>query len=293
MRYGAVFPQTEIGNDPLAIRDFAQTVEGAGFDHLVAYDHVLGAVRERFVGAPRQPYTVDDPFHEVFVLLAYLGAVTQRIELGTSVLVLPQRQTALVAKQTAAIDVLTGGRVRLGIGVGWNFVEYEALDEDFHNRGRRSAEQIEVMRRLWTEPVVNFHGEWHHIEGAGINPLPVQRPIPIWIGGSAEPVLRRIGESADGWFVSMGSDEIISERIERVRGYMREAGRNPDDLGIEGRMSITIGGASEWAARADAWRGLGATHISVTTTAAGFTSPKQHLDALLQWKETVQERLGV
>src|SRR5216110_1916665 len=181
MQYGVVFPQIEFGNDVQAIKDYAQTAEGLGYDYLLVYDHVLGAhpTREpRLTG----PYTHEHPFHEPMVLFGFLAAVTRRLQLTTGVIILPQRQTALVAKQAAEVDVLSGGRLRLGIGVGWNPVEYEALGQDFHNRGRRCEEQITVLRALWTQEVVNFKGQWHQISHAGLNPLPVQRPIPIWIG---------------------------------------------------------------------------------------------------------------
>src|SRR5881296_3866417 len=201
MKLGVVFPQTEIGSDPAVVRDYAQAAESAGYDHLLVFDHVLGGTLERFDRLGRRPpYTDESPFHEVFVLFGYLGACTQRLELVTGIVILPQRQTALVAKQAAAVDVLTGGRLRLGVGIGWNHVEYEALNEDFHTRGRRVSEQIAVMRKLWTEPVVTFKGSFHHLDRAGINPLPVQRPIPVWMGGMAEPVLKRVAQISDGWF---------------------------------------------------------------------------------------------
>src|ERR687892_1562373 len=195
MKLGVVFPQTEIGSAPAVIRDYAQAAESAGYDHLLVFDHVLGGKLERFDKLGRRPpYTDESPFHEVFVLFGYLAACTQRLELVTGIVILPQRQTALVAKQAAAVDVLADGRLRLGVGIGWNHVEYEALNENFHTRGRRVSEQIAVMRKLWTEPVVNFHGSYHHLDRAGINPLPVQRPIPVWMGGMAEPVLKRVAE---------------------------------------------------------------------------------------------------
>ena len=190
MQIGVVFPQTEIGNDPAAIRDYAQTAEGLGFSHVLAYDHVLGANPQR-PGGWSGPYTYLTPFHEVFVLFGYLAAVTHKLGLAAGVIILPQRQTALVAKQAASLDVLSGGRLRLGIGLGWNEVEYTSLNENFHNRGKRIEEQVVLMRRLWTEPLVDFKGKWHTIPDAGLNPLPVQRPIPVWFGGSAEAALRR------------------------------------------------------------------------------------------------------
>ncbi|MER3404742.1 MAG: hypothetical protein C4289_05905 [Chloroflexota bacterium] len=201
MQIGAIFPQTEIGADPVAIRDYAQAVEELGYAHLVAYDHVLGANTETPERRGRRwPYTFQHQFHEPLVLFGYLAAITRRIGLVTGILILPQRQTALVAKQAAEVDVLSSGRLRLGVGLGWNEVEYEALGENFHNRGRRIEEQVTVLRALWTQPLVTFHGRWHHITDAGINPLPVQRPIPIWMGGTDERVLRRIARMADGGY---------------------------------------------------------------------------------------------
>ena len=195
MQLGAIFPQTEIGADPIAVKDFAQAAEALGYEHLLVFDHVLGADHTQRAEWNR-PYNKDDMFHEPFVMFGYLAALTEKIEFCTGIIILPQRQTALVAKQTAEVDVLTNGRLRLGIGVGWNDVEYEALGENWENRGRRSAEQIEVMRMLWTQEVVNYEGRYHKITHAGINPLPVQRPIPVWFGGGAPQVVRRIG--ADG-----------------------------------------------------------------------------------------------
>jgi probable F420-dependent oxidoreductase len=290
MQLGVVFPQTEIGTDPAAIRDYAQAVEQAGYHHLLVYDHVLGALPERFAGGNlrfRPPYTHESTFHEPMVLFGYLAAVTRRLELVTGILILPQRQTALVAKQAAEVDVLTGGRLRLGVGIGWNFTEYEALNEDFHTRGRRIEEQIAVLRRLWTEPVVTFTGHWHHLDRVGINPLPVQRPIPIWMGGMAEPVLKRVARLADGWFPQFSPSEEARATVARLHGYIRAAGRDPAAVGIEGRMSVTRGSPEEWVERAEAWRALGATHLSVNTMGGGFTSPQQHIDAVLRFKEAM------
>jgi probable F420-dependent oxidoreductase len=292
MKLGVVFPQTEIGNDPIAIRDYAQAVDEAGFEQLIAYDHVLGAPVARFagvdIGRPRPPYTEQSAFHEVFVLFGYLAAATRRIELATGVLILPQRQTALVAKQAAAVDVLSGGRFRLGIGSGWNFVEYEALGEDFHTRGRRLAEQVGLMRRLWTEPLVDFEGRWDQVKQAGINPLPVQRPIPIWMGGAADVVLRRIAETADGWFApGAATPELLRPKLEQLRNLIDEAGRDQAAIGIDGRMSLEAGDPKAWVATAGQWRALGATHLSINTMSAGLTTPQQHIDAVLRWKQVV------
>ena len=279
MRIGVVFPQTQIGSDPIAIRDYAQAVEGMGYQHILAYDHVLGAStahRPDWQG----PYTSETPFHEAFVLFGYLAAVTSRVELVTGILILPQRQTALVAKQAAQVDVLSHGRLRLGVGIGWNEVEYAALDEDFHTRGARSEEQIAVLRLLWTQPVVNFHGRWHHIPEAGINPLPVQRPIPIWFGGEAEAVLKRVGAVGDGWFPQRVPDDNMRVAIGRIHDYARAAGRQPKDIGIEAQLSIGRIPELEWAGFVEAWRSLGVTHLGVNTMAAGLATPQDHINKL-------------
>ncbi|MBK8048079.1 MAG: LLM class F420-dependent oxidoreductase [Anaerolineales bacterium] len=279
MKLGAVFPQTEIGNDPIAIRDYAQAVEGMGYDHLLVYDHVLGA-DTRTRPDWRGPYTSDTPFHEVFVLYAYLAALTTQIELVTGVLVLPQRQTALVAKQAAQIDLFSGGRLRLGVGVGWNTVEYDALNEDFGTRGARLDEQIQVLRALWTEPVVTFNGRWHHIDAAGINPLPVQRPIPIWFGGHADAALRRAAQVGDGWIPLGKPGAQAQSLVDQLHKYLREAGRTPAQYGMEGHLAIADESPATWTQTADGWRNLGATHLCVNTMRAGFRSPQEHIDAL-------------
>ena len=286
MKVGVVFPQTEIGADPGGVREYAQAAEELGYDHLLVYDHVIGANPASRPGW-RRPYSHKDMFHEPFVLFGYLAAITQRIELVTGVIIMGQRQTTLVAKQTAEVDVLSDGRLRLGIGVGWNEVEYEALGENFHNRGRRVEEQIEVMRALWTQEVVTFEGRWHRITDAGINPLPVQRPIPIWIGGSAEAVLRRIARMADGWFPLLRPDDRARTMIDQLHSYVREAGRDPKDVGVEGRVSTTDGTEDDWVRRAKEWESLGATHLSFNTMGAGFTSPSQHIDAVRRFKQAL------
>ena len=288
MQIGVVFPQTEIGSDPAVIRDYAQAVEGAGYQHLLVFDHVLGGKLERFEKLGRRPpYTDQSAFHEPFVLFGFLGGVTERLEMVTGIVILPQRQTALVAKQAAAVDVLTRGRLRLGVGIGWNHVEYEALNEDFHTRGRRVTEQITVMRKLWTEPVVTFNGEYHHIDRAGINPLPVQRPIPVWMGGTVEPVIKRVAQVADGWFPQFQPGDEAKQTLDRLRGYIRAAGRAPSAVGIEGRFALSIGGPAEWVQRAREWRDLGATHLSVNTMNSGLASPRDHIDAALKMKQAL------
>ena len=288
MKLGVVFPQTEIGNDPAAIRDYAQAAEQLGYNHALVFDHVLGAEPSRFEGRFRPPYTHKTPFHEPFVLFGFLAAATSALELVTGILILPQRQTALVAKQAAAVDVLSAGRMRLGVGIGWNHVEYEALGENFRNRGRRTEEQIAVMRRLWTEELVDVDGKWHTIHQAGINPLPVQRPIPVWMGGMAEPVLKRAARIADGWFPQFRPGPDATATVERVRGYVAEAGRKPEEFGIEGRISMFNTEREQWAAAVEGWRALDASHVSFNTMNAGLESPQQHIDALRAFKELVR-----
>jgi probable F420-dependent oxidoreductase len=289
MRLGAIFPQTEIGADPAGVRDFAQATESLGYQHLLVFDHVLGADASKHEGWDR-PYNHTDMFHEPFVMFGYLAGITQSIEMTTGVVILGQRQTALVAKQAAEVDILTGGRLRLGIGTGWNEVEYEALGENFHNRGRRSVEQIELMRALWTQEIVTFEGRYHKVTYAGINPLPVQRPIPIWFGGGAEQVIRRIGRIGDGWFPSfqVHADTAGQERIAQMWEYAKQAGRDPKSIGIEGRINLSDeGSADDWNKEAEAWAKAGATHLSVNTMGAGLKGPDEHITAIRKFKEAV------
>lgn len=288
MHIGVVFPQTEIGNDPVVIRDYAQTVEGLGYRHILAYDHVLSADisgRPAWTGA----YSLADPFHEVFVLFGYLAAVTTQIELVTGVLILPQRQTALVAKQAAEVDLLSGGRLRLGIGAGWNEVEYDGLDKQFSNRGRRSEEQIALLRELWTHEAITFDGEWEQIDRAGITPLPVQRPIPIWIGGYADATLSRCARLADGWFPWREPNDAMKAMLEALRAYTEAAGRDFSDIGIEPRLDVGKGTPDTWASFVEAWQALGATHLCLGTMNSGFASPSDHLAAL----ERAAKELGI
>jgi probable F420-dependent oxidoreductase len=296
MKVGVIFPQTECGTDVAAIADFVRAVEALGFDHLFVADHVLGA-DPRFHAHPSlATYSHEAVVHETLTLLAYLAALTRRLTLATGILILPQRQTALVAKQAAQIDVLSGGRLRLGIGVGWNAVEFEALNETFDNRGRRSAEQVEVLRLLWTRPVVDFRGEFHRVSHAGLNPMPIQRPIPIWFGvGSREqPVppeaaLRRIARLADGWSPNFAPDAQGRELVDRVHRYARDAGRDPDRLPLEGRIRLAGQGPEGWARQVDAWTALGATSVIAEPRGAGLKFPDGHLDVLRRFNDTVRE----
>lgn len=283
MNIGVIFPQTEFGSDPAAIQDYAQTAEGLGFTHIVAYDHVLGANPNR-PGGWKGPYTHESAFQEPFVLFSYIAAFTQKIGFVPGIIILPQRQTALVAKQAATLDVLSGGRLRLGVGLGWNQVEYIALNEDFHNRGRRIEEQVEVLRQLWTQPLITYIGEWHTIPDAGLKPLPVQRPIPIWFGGHAEAALRRIARLADGWLVNHPPEKARPE-LEKLDQYLVEAGRTRAEFGMEARISYGDGNPATWSALLQEWQTLGATHLSFNTMGAGLDTPVAHLGALQQFAQ--------
>ncbi len=285
MHIGVVFPQTEIGTDVSQIRDYAQAAEGLGYSHLLVYDHVLGASVEHRPGW-RGPYTSETQFHEPFVLFGFLAAVTQRLELVTGVIILPQRQTALVAKQAAEVDILSDGRMRLGVGVGWNKVEYDALGEEFSTRGKRIEEQVLLLRELFSRKAIDFTGRWHRIEEAGINPLP-PHPIPIWMGGSADVVLQRLARIADGWFPQMKPDDTAREAIERLRGYAQQAGRDPSSIGIEARISLGQGTPEEWRKQLDAWQQLGATHIGINTMSMGLQTPQEHIEAISRFKRDV------
>ena len=286
MKYGVVFPQTEIGADPSGVRDYVQAVEEIGFDHVLIYDHVLGA---DVTNRPdwRGPYTAQTMFHEPFVLYGYLAAMTKRVELVCGVIVLPQRQTSLVAKQATEVDVLSGGRMRLGVGIGWNEVEYQALNENFHNRGARFEEQIAVLRELFTKPVVTFNGRYHHIEAAGLNPLPVQRPIPIWIGASEERALARIGRLADGWFPQRPPAGGWQIAFDIVAENARKVGRDPSSIQMEARMNIS-GSPDDWRKAVEEWRARGATHVSLNTMGAGLASPTEHIAAIRRWWEATR-----
>ena len=286
MKLGVTFPQTEIGHDPGAIREYAQITEELGYSHLIAFDHVLGANPDGHNGW-KGAYDFRHLFHEPMVLFGYLAAVTTSLELVTAIVILPQRQTALVAKQTAEIDVLSNGRLRFGVGIGWNHVEYEGLGQNFQNRGKRSEEQIEVLRALWTQETINFEGHWHRITAAGINPLPVQRPIPIWIGGTDDRVIRRIARLADGWFPQFQPDDKARLVLQKLRDYALAEGRDPSKIGMEGRVNIANKSESEWAQAYSDWKQIGASHLSVNTMGAGLTSPSEHIKQIVRFKQVI------
>jgi probable F420-dependent oxidoreductase len=284
MRIGAVFPQTRFGGDPVAVRDFAQAAEDLGYTHLLAYDHVVGAVHEGREPELWGPYTDLDPFHEPLVLFGYIAAITTRIELGTAVLILPQRQTTLVAKQAAEIDLLSGGRFRLGVGLGWNYVEYEALNEDFSNRGARCSEQVELLRRLWAEPLLDYQGKWHRIDRASILPRP-SRQIPIWFGGFKEPALRRAARLGDG-FIFSGKRTLLIEGAERLREHLADAGREADPFGIEAFVEYGRG-PDGWLHDIELFERAGFTHVAMRSIGADLPSPQAHIDALAEYAAAV------
>ena len=279
MKIGVVFPQTEIGADPDVVAKFATTAESLGYDHLLAYDHVLGAntaSRPDWQG----PYTTESMFQEPLVLFSYLAGLTSTIELVTAVIILPQRQTALVAKQAACVDVLSKGRLRLGVGTGWNDVEYEALGENFHDRGRRSEEQIDLLRQLWRDEAISYTGEYHKITDAGLNPLPVNRNIPIWLGGMAPQVIDRVGRLADGWFPFVNKN--LRTQIGQMHSSARNAGRDPDSIGIE-----CIVPANSDAERLKGLQDMGVTHVALVTMNQELANPDAHMDAISRGRDTL------
>jgi probable F420-dependent oxidoreductase len=288
LKIGVVYPQTEFGNDPASIRDYAQAAEDLGYTHILAYDHVLGANPDRH-GGWSGPYTHETPFQEPFVLFAFMAALTKRIHFTTGVIILPQRQAALVAKQAASLDVLSGGRLRIGVGTGWNWVEYQSLNQEFNNRGRRFEEQIEVMRLLWTRPLVQFEGRWHSIPDAGINPLPVQRPIPLWFGGHAEPALRRAARLGDGWMPNYYTPADAATALEILRRTLQENQRDPDTFGIEPRLSYGKGNLEDWHTWIQDWLAAGATHMTLNTMGLGFQKPADHIKAI----QDFAQRIGI
>jgi probable F420-dependent oxidoreductase len=278
MDIGVIFPQTEIAGDAGAVRAYGQAASDLGFSHLAAYDHVLGADTSVH-GDIGGPYDVHSPFREPLLLFAHLAAFTS-LGFATSILIGPQRQTALLAKQAAELDLLCDGRFRLGLGIGWNAVEYEALDQDFHSRGDRLEEQIGVLRQLWTTEVVTVDSRFHHITAAGLAPLPVQRPIPIWIGAFAPAALRRVGRLADGWFPHARPGGGLSEALESIAEGAAEVGRDPSQIKFEGRVDFGDGDLARLADHAERWREAGASHLSVNTMAAGCAGVDGHIAAI-------------
>ncbi len=287
MRIGVVFPQNEFHGEAASIRDYAQAAEELGYSHILVYDHVLGANPERpdrLIG----PYTHEDPFLEPFVLFAYMASVTRKIEFTTGILILPQRQTALVAKQAATLDLLSGGRLRLGVGIGWNHVEYQALGQDFHTRGQRIEEQIELLRRLWKEPLVNFSGKWDQIPDAGLKPFPIQKPIPIWFGGHHDNVLRRLAEIGDGWMPNYRKAADAEPSISKIKRYLDQAGRDWSEIGLEPRLWYGHKDLKKWDRYMEEWRKLGSTHLTLNTMQSDLTGLDEHIVAMEHFAKAVE-----
>lgn len=293
MQLGAILPGRFLPADPSALADFAQAVEDLGYSHLVTTEHVAGVAPSHRPNRASAA-TLED-YHEPLVLFGYLAGLTRRLELVTDILVLPQRQTVLVAQQAAEVDLLSHGRLRLGVGVGWAEPEFQALNEDFHTRGQRIEEQIAVLRSLWTQEVVTFHGRWHHLDEMGIRPRPLQRPIPIWLGGTANASLRRVAAIGDGWMENYAADADARQCIERIHGYAREAGREPHTLGIQAGVVLVDKTPDDWRREVERWRALGATHLAAGVGHAGVgrlqgpyggvSTLQAHLDLLQRFKD--------
>ncbi|WP_338184190.1 LLM class F420-dependent oxidoreductase [Jatrophihabitans sp.] len=290
MKIGVVFPQTEIGADVADVRAYGEGVDSFGFDHLLAYDHVVGADPSVHLGWDG-PYDVHTTFQEPFVLFGFLAAIT-KLELVTGVIILPQRQTALVAKQAAQVDLLTQGRFRLGVGIGWNKVEYDVLGKDFHTRGRRLDEQVSLLRRLWSEESVTVEGTDEPVTGAGLAPLPVQRPIPIWFGGSSPAAYARMGRLADGWFPQVSPGAALDAAVDRVGAAAEAAGRDPADIPMEGRVNWH-GSVARLIETVEAWEAAGASHITINTMGAGLGSVHDHLALLAELGDNLDLRRSV
>lgn len=285
MQLGAVLPHNEIGNDPGAIKAYLQGVEDLGMTHLLIYDHVMGADPNR-PGGFKGPYDKDIAFHEPFTFFAFAAAVTTSIELVTTVLILPQRQTVLVAKQAAEVALLSNNRLRLGVGTGWNKIEYQALNENFTNRGKRQSEQIELMRKLWSEDAFSFEGSYHTIDQASINPRPTAL-VPIWFGGSAPALLQRCALLGDGWMPLGGANDKSRALLEEIRGHRVAAGRTMDGFGVQAQAQFAGGSPERWRDHADKWREIGATHMAVATHNAGPTNVEGHLARIVQYRDAI------
>ena len=286
MQYGAFFPTRDMPADRIQIRDWAQAAEEIGFDYIEVSDHVLGADREKIPGF-EGPYDADDSFHETFTTIAYMAAITENVGFASGVLILPQRQTALVAKQAAQVDILCGGRLRLGVGVGWNPVEYAALGEDWSKRGRRQEEQVQLMNQYWTQRTVTFDGEFDQVAHAGVNPLPIQRPIPVWFGGGVDAVLRRAAKYGQGWIPLGNPGKSSMQMLEKLHGYLREEGRDPASFGVEAWIRHNLGGADDWRKAVDTWRDAGATHATFYTSGQGVGGLDAQIAEMRKFKDAM------
>tara|TARA_Y100000766_G_scaffold50277_1_gene40471 strand:- start:2721 stop:3581 length:861 start_codon:yes stop_codon:yes gene_type:complete len=285
MEIGAVFPHNEIGTDPQAIKDYAQGVEELGVTHLLIYDHVLGADRDR-PGGFEGPYDKDVAFHEPFTTFAFIAAVTKKLDMITTVMILPQRQTVLVAKQAAELAILSNNRFKLGIGVGWNTVEYTGLNENFKNRGKRQEEQVELMRLLWENEVLEYKGDYHHIDKASINPRP-SKSVPIWFGGGAPQLIERCADLGDGWIPLMGPNEAARKALAAIKEKRESKGLNWDNFGVQAQAQYAGGDAERWNKHAEKWRNLGASHLAIATHNAEPTNVDGHLGRIKEYLNAV------
>jgi len=285
MEIGAVFPHNEIGTDPQAIKDYAQGVEELGVTHLLIYDHVLGADRDR-PGGFEGPYDKDVAFHEPFTTFAFIAAVTKKLDMITTVMILPQRQTVLVAKQAAELAILSNNRFKLGIGVGWNAVEYTGLNENFKNRGKRQEEQVELMRLLWESEVLEYKGDYHHIDKASINPRP-SKSVPIWFGGGAPQLIERCADLGDGWIPLMGPNEAARKTLAAIKEKRESKGLDWDNFGVQAQAQYAGGDAERWNKHAEKWRNLGASHLAIATHNAEPTNVDGHLGRIKEYLNAV------
>lgn len=285
MEIGAVFPHNEIGTDPQAIKDYAQGVEELGVTHLLIYDHVLGADRDR-PGGFEGPYDKDVAFHEPFTTFAFIAAVTKKLDMITTVMILPQRQTVLVAKQAAELAILSNNRFKLGIGVGWNTVEYTGLNENFKNRGKRQEEQVELMRLLWESEVLEYKGDYHHIDKASINPRP-SKSVPIWFGGGAPQLIERCADLGDGWIPLMGPNEAARKTLAAIKEKRKSKGLEWDNFGVQAQAQYAGGDAERWNKHAEKWRNLGASHLAIATHNAEPTNVDGHLGRIKEYLNAV------
>ena len=285
MEIGAVFPHNEIGTDPQAIKDYAQGVEELGVTHLLIYDHVLGADRDR-PGGFEGPYDKDVAFHEPFTTFAFIAAVTKKLDMITTVMILPQRQTVLVAKQAAELAILSNNRFKLGIGVGWNTVEYTGLNENFKNRGKRQEEQVELMRLLWESEVLEYKGDYHHIDKASINPRP-SKSVPIWFGGGAPQLIERCADLGDGWIPLMGPNEAARKTLAAIKEKRKSKGLDWDNFGVQAQAQYAGGDAERWNKHAEKWRNLGASHLAIATHNSEPTNVDGHLGRIKEYLNAV------
>ncbi|QQS13436.1 MAG: LLM class F420-dependent oxidoreductase [Rhodospirillales bacterium] len=294
MRLGIALPFGDIGGDGPTVREYAQLAEAEGYDGLTLADHVLGGAK-----APTGRPVASQLFHDPFVAFAFIAACTEKVELSTQVLILAQRQTALVAKQAASLDVLSGGRFRFGVGVGWNELEFTGLNENFHDRGKRSEEQVVLMKKLWAEPFVKFEGKWHTMPDAGINPRPAKGSIPLWFGGHMDVTLRRIAKWGDGWMMlSQPPGDAAVAEFDKLRRYVEAEGRDPASVGLEVWTSTGTGDESDWRREIAFWKKAGVTHVTLHNTFGGYhhrrmkgTTMAEHVDAMRRYRNAVVDLL--